>query len=88
MHPDDFDKLKLKDGGKVRISWENGTGKGKVTGLAKSDRECPKGVVYYTRPVTFGGLGHLKEFEPLYRLKQNPIPIKIAAVHGKGGKHV
>jgi hypothetical protein len=48
-----------------------------VTGPAKSNRECQKGVVYYTRPVVLGGLSHRHGLRPLYGLEQNPVRASI-----------
>lgn len=76
MHPDDFGALGIKNGDRVTLSFDNG--KISVPAAVKSDNECPKGVIYYTRPVVFGGLKHRRELRPLYMLKQNPIRVTLA----------
>jgi predicted molibdopterin-dependent oxidoreductase YjgC len=76
MHPDDLGALGLKNGDRVTLSFDNG--KIHVPAAVKSDNECPKGVIFYTRPVVFGGLKHRRELRPLYRLKQNPIRVTLA----------
>jgi len=48
-----------------------------ASGPAKSNSECPKGVVYYTRPVVFGGLSHRRGLWPLYRLEENPARASV-----------
>jgi len=75
MSPEDFASLGLADGDQVTVSLDNGVVT--ATGPAKSNRECPKGVVYYTRPVVFGGLSHRHALRPLYGLEQNPVRASI-----------
>ena len=76
MNPQDVASLGLTDGDQITVS----VGKGDVvaSGSARSDCECPKGVVYCTRPVVFGGLGHRRALWPLCRLEQNPVQADIA----------
>jgi NADH dehydrogenase/NADH:ubiquinone oxidoreductase subunit G len=73
MNPEDIDSLGLKNGDRLTLSLDNE--KISATNAVKSDIECPKGVIYYTRPVVLGGLKHRREFWPLYHLKQNPIRV-------------
>jgi predicted molibdopterin-dependent oxidoreductase YjgC len=75
MSPEDFACLGLSDGDQVTVSLDNGAIT--VSGPAKPNRECPKGVVYYTRPVVFGGLSHRHALRPLYELKQNPAQASV-----------
>jgi len=75
MSPEDFASLGLSDGDQVTVSLDDGAIT--VSGPAKSNRECPKGVVYYTRPVVFGGLSHRHALWPLYGLEQNPVPASV-----------
>ena len=75
MHPEDIDALGLKNQDCITISL--GKGKINVTGTVKSDGECPKSVIYYTRPVVFGGLKDRQKLVPLYVVKENPVRIKI-----------
>ena len=37
-----------------------------------------RGVIYYTRPVVFGGLGHRRALWPLYRLAENPVWVSVS----------
>jgi formate dehydrogenase alpha subunit len=76
MNPEDIASLGLNDGDPIALSFNGG--KVSVSGPAKSNKECPKGVVYYTRPVVFGGLSHRRELWPLYRLTDNPIWVKLS----------
>jgi formate dehydrogenase alpha subunit len=76
MHPEDIASLGLNDGDPITLSFNGG--KVSVSGPTKSNKECPKGVVYYTRPVVFGGLSHRRELWPLYRLTDNPIWVKFS----------
>ena len=91
MSPEDYASLGLADGDQVTVTVLGGLGhdpnsqeelghvphKITVSGPAKSNRECPKGVVYYTRPVVFGGLSHRSALLPLYGLKQNPAEASV-----------
>jgi anaerobic selenocysteine-containing dehydrogenase len=76
MNPEDIDSLGLKNGDCLTLSFDNG--KISATNAVKSDIECPKGVIYYTRPVVLGGLKHRRELWPLYNLKQNPIRVNAS----------
>jgi predicted molibdopterin-dependent oxidoreductase YjgC len=82
MNPEDIDSLGLKNGDRLTLSLDNG--KISATNAVKSDIECPKGVIYYTRPVVLGGLKHRRELWPLYNLKQNPI--RVNASRAAAGK--
>jgi predicted molibdopterin-dependent oxidoreductase YjgC len=75
MSPEDFASLGLADGDQVTVSLDKGAIT--VSGPAKSNRECPKGVVYYTRPVVFGGLSHRHPLWLLYKLEQNPARASV-----------
>ena len=75
MSPEDFASLGLADGDQIAVSLDNAAIT--VSGPAKPNRECPKGVVYYTRPVVFGGLSHRHALRPLYGLKQNPVRASV-----------
>jgi len=82
LHPDDLESLGLKDGEELTVSIE--PGEAGVSGKAKADGGCPRGVIYYTRPVVLGGLSHRRAYEPLYRLRQNPARASVSRV-AKGG---
>jgi hypothetical protein len=75
MNPEDIASLGLADGDQVTVSLDGG----EVTAVGpyKPNRECPKGVIYYTRPVVFGGLLHRRALWPLYRLDQNPMRASV-----------
>jgi anaerobic selenocysteine-containing dehydrogenase len=75
LHPGDIAKLGLKEGDIAAVAYDHG--KAKVSGTFKADIECPPGVVYYTRPLVFGGLAHRSAWERLYRLRQNPIRVRV-----------
>jgi predicted molibdopterin-dependent oxidoreductase YjgC len=75
MHPGDIDSLGLKSGDRIRLAFDNG--KGSAGSAVRADVECPRGIIYYTRPVVFGGLKHRRELLPLYILKQNPIRVNV-----------
>jgi hypothetical protein len=76
MNPEDIGSLGLKNGDRLTLSFDNG--KTSATNAVKSDIECPKGVIYYTRPVVLGGLKHRRELWPFYGLKQNPIRVNAS----------
>jgi formate dehydrogenase alpha subunit len=73
LHPDDLRKLGVESGQNVTIS----AGEIAVTAPAKSDAECPQGVVYYYRPVAYDGLAHRAGLNPLYRMNVNPIKVRV-----------
>jgi hypothetical protein len=76
MCPEDIDSLGLKNGDPVSVSFDNG--KVRAEGSVRSDPECPRGVIYYTRPVVFGGLKHRRDLLPLYLLRENPVRINVS----------
>lgn len=76
MHPDDIASCGLKEGDAITLSFDGGTAS--VSGPARANRECPRGAIYYTRPVVFGGLSHRRAFWPLYRLAENPVLVSVA----------
>jgi len=78
MHPEDIVSCGLKDGDAIVLSFDDG--KVSVSGPARSNGECPKGVIYYTRPVIFGGLSHRRGFWPLYRLEENPVWVSFSGM--------
>jgi formate dehydrogenase alpha subunit len=76
MNPEDVESLGLKSGERLTLSFDNG--KASATNPVKPDIGCPKGVIYYTRPVVLGGLKHRRELWPFYGLKQNPIRVSAS----------
>lgn len=76
MHPEDIASMGLNDGDPVALSY-NGA-KVSVSGPVRSNAECPKGVVAYTRPAVFGGPSHRRELWPLYGLTENPMWVKVS----------
>ncbi|UCE60415.1 MAG: molybdopterin-dependent oxidoreductase [Phycisphaerales bacterium] len=74
LNPDDLGKLRVDSGERITVS----VGKLTVTGQAKADKECPRGTVYFHRPVAYGGLEHRAELEPLYRLRKSPVKAEVA----------
>jgi len=75
LHPGDIAEMGLKEGDTADISFDHG--RANVAGTVKADIECPRGVIYFTRPFVFGGLAHRSEGEKLYRLRQNPIRVRV-----------
>jgi hypothetical protein len=76
LHPDDLRDLGWAEGDPVRIQ----VGTLTVTDRGRPDDECPRGVVYYHRPVAMGGLEHRRLMEPLYRLRQSPVRVHVECV--------
>jgi len=76
MNPEDLVSCGLKHDDTITLSFDGG--KVSVSGPARSDSECPRGVIYYTRPVVFGGLGHRRGLWPLYRLEENPTWVSLS----------
>jgi predicted molibdopterin-dependent oxidoreductase YjgC len=74
LNPADLRKLKVKAGEGIAVV----NGKVAVTGPARADAECPPGVVYYHRPLAFGGLEHRAPLESLYRSDANPIKVRVS----------
>ena len=75
MNPEDIASLGLADGDQITVSLDNG--EVVASGPAKSSIECPKGVIYYTKPVVFGGLSHRRGLWPVYRLEENPMRANV-----------
>ncbi len=73
LNPEDLRKLAVESGKSVAISLGSLT----VTGPAQADVECPEGVVYYYRPVAYGGLEQRTQLEPLYRLRTSPVRVVV-----------
>jgi predicted molibdopterin-dependent oxidoreductase YjgC len=79
FNPDDLKKLGVENGGRVTIS----TTDMEVTSSAKADIDCPKGVIYFYVPTSFGGLAHRKGLESLYSLKENPVRVSVRSAMDK-----
>jgi formate dehydrogenase (NADP+) alpha subunit len=82
MCPEDIDALGLKTGDPVSLSFDKGGVR--AEGSVKSDPECPRGVIYYTRPAVFGGLKHRRGLLPFYLLQENPVRVNVS--RGETGK--
>ncbi|MDP2914637.1 MAG: molybdopterin-dependent oxidoreductase [Candidatus Aminicenantes bacterium] len=80
MYPADIVSLGLKDGDPITLSIEHG--RASATGPVRSDMECPRGAIYYTRPAVFGGLEHRREMSSFYRLIPNPIQVSVSKAGG------
>ena len=76
MAPADLDALGLREGDEVIVSFDSGTPS--AAGRVKADEECPRGAVYFTRPVVLGGLEHRREMLPLCRLEANPARVHVS----------
>jgi hypothetical protein len=70
MNPEDMKALGIEPGKEITVS---PAGRKAASGPVKADGECPKGVVAFTRPVVFGGLGHRQGLSPLYGPGPNPV---------------
>jgi predicted molibdopterin-dependent oxidoreductase YjgC len=81
MHPEDIVTCGLKDGDAITLSFDGG--KVSVSGPARSNGDCSRGVIYYTKPVVFGGLGHRRGLWPLYRLEENPVYVSCVRTIGE-----
>ena len=75
LNPEDLRKLRIKSGQTMAVSM----GKLTVTGTAKADAECPRGAIYFNRPVVYGGLEHRANLEPLYQLGISPVKVSVQA---------
>jgi hypothetical protein len=71
MHPEDLNTLGIEAGEEISVTPDGG--KAVVSGPVRADGECPKGIVAFTRPAVFGGLGHRRGLWPLYRPDSNPV---------------
>ena len=76
MNPEDLEALGLRGGDTVSLSCDGG--KISADGSVKADEECPRGVVYFTRPVVFGGLENRRGILALFRLEENPARVNIS----------
>jgi formate dehydrogenase alpha subunit len=79
MNPQDIAALGFESGERITILMDGG--RGRVSGRAQSDGECPKGVIFYSRPAALGGLEHRRALGPLYALQENPVRVSVS---GKG----
>ncbi len=82
LHPEDLGRLGLKPGEHLTV-WLDEVF---VTGPVRPDADCPRGAVYYHRPVAFGGLEHRAEFEALYRWGSNPVRVEVQRAGSVGRK--
>jgi predicted molibdopterin-dependent oxidoreductase YjgC len=82
LNPEDLRKLRVTPGESVAVS----IGKLTVTAPAKADAECPQGAIYFYRPVAYGGLEHRANLEPLYRLRNSPVKVRVRAAKSAAGK--
>jgi predicted molibdopterin-dependent oxidoreductase YjgC len=76
MNPEDLEALGLRSGDTVSLSCDGG--KISADGTVKADEECPRGAVYFTRPVVFGGLENRRGILPLCRLGGNPAHVDVS----------
>ncbi len=82
LNPEDLRELRVEPGENIAVS----IGQLTVTGPARSDMECPPGVIYFYRPVAYGGLAHRANLEPLYRLRASPLRVQVRAAKLAGKK--
>ncbi|MDH4198237.1 MAG: molybdopterin-dependent oxidoreductase, partial [Candidatus Aminicenantes bacterium] len=76
MNPEDLAALGLKDGDRLTVSYDHG--KISASAIVKGDGGCPKKVIYYTRPVVFGGGKDPCDLGPFFGLKLNPVRVTVA----------
>jgi predicted molibdopterin-dependent oxidoreductase YjgC len=76
MNPADLEALGLGQGDEIVVSL--GSGASSAAGRVKADEECPRGAVYFTRPVVFGGLEDRRGMLPLWRLEANPVRVQVS----------
>ncbi len=76
MNPEDLNALGLCSGDAVTLSYNGG--RISACGPVKADEECPRGAVYFTRPVVFGGLEKRRGILPLCRLGGNPVHVDVS----------
>jgi predicted molibdopterin-dependent oxidoreductase YjgC len=81
MNPDDIESLGSNPGDSLSLSFDNE--KIGATGTVKADPECPRGVVYFTRPTVFGGIEDRKELLSFYRIGRNPVRIEVTKKKGR-----
>jgi len=82
LNPEDLRKLKVKPGNSITVS----TTTLKVTGTTRAEPECPEGIIYFFLPDAFGGLAHRSNWEPLYRISENPVKVNVRAAGSTGRK--
>jgi len=76
MHPEDVARLGLKEGDVAILAFERG--RARAEGKVRPDKECPRGAIYFTRPVVFGGLEERRGLWPFFGLDLNPIPVTVS----------
>ena len=77
LHPDDMAELGIRNGDPVVLHLDGLD----VPGTAKADADCPPRAVVVHRPLAYGGIGHRRALQPLYRLGGSLVDI---AATGKG----
>jgi formate dehydrogenase alpha subunit len=73
LNPEDLKELGIEPGDEIVVS----AGKARGMAEAKADPDCPRGAVYFFRPVAYGGLSHRSDLEPLYRLRTSPVKVTV-----------
>jgi formate dehydrogenase alpha subunit len=76
MNPEDLGALGIGAGDPVIVSPDGGSTA--ASGPARPDDACPRGVVYFTRPVVFGGLENRRGLLPLFMLGGNPTRVDVS----------
>jgi anaerobic selenocysteine-containing dehydrogenase len=82
LHPEDLASLGLAAGERLTVALDAIS----VTGPVRADADCPRGVVYYYRPVALGGLDHRADFEALYHGGSNPVRVEVRKAESVGKK--
>ncbi|MGB9006957.1 MAG: molybdopterin-dependent oxidoreductase [Candidatus Aminicenantales bacterium] len=74
LHPEDMQRLGLQNGDIIKVGLDGWA----VTAPVRADADCFAGAVYIHRPLAYGGIGHRRGLEPLYRLSGDSLRVKIA----------
>jgi formate dehydrogenase alpha subunit len=75
MSPEDLGALGLSNGDKISVRFDGGGPS--AAGPVRADAECPRGAVYFTRPVVLGGLEHRRGLAPLFEPRRTPVRVCV-----------
>lgn len=75
MNPEDLELLDIASGDAIILTSE---GTARAEGPVLADDGCPRGSVYFTRPVIVGGLENRRGLQPFYRLERHPARVDVS----------